>query len=74
METHVLKEIWPVAISAYTEPVKLSPEVFDAVFGLAKAFWSNGEISKALEAAAAAVRVESGNPEIQSFWQELQRR
>lgn len=64
----------PQAISAYTEAVKLSPNSFDAVFGLAKALWRNGEISKALEAATAAVRVEPGNSEIQSFLQELQRR
>jgi tetratricopeptide (TPR) repeat protein len=64
----------PQAISAYTEAVKLSPNSFDAVFGLAKALWRNGEISKVLDAATAAVRVEPGNSEIQSFLQELQRR
>jgi hypothetical protein len=47
---------------------------FEAVFGLAKAFWRNGEISKAIEAAKAAVRVEPANRELQSFLQELQRR
>jgi tetratricopeptide (TPR) repeat protein len=64
----------PQAISAYTEAVKLSPDSFEAVFGLAKAFWRNGEISKAIEAAKAAVRVEPANRELQSFLQELQRR
>jgi tetratricopeptide (TPR) repeat protein len=65
---------FPQAISAYSEAVKLSPNSFEAVFGLAKAFWTNGEISKAIEAAKAAVRVEPSNPEIQSFLQELLRR
>jgi tetratricopeptide (TPR) repeat protein len=65
---------FPQAISAYTEAVKLSPNSFDAVFGLARAFFRNGELSKAFEAAKAAVRVEPRNPEIQSFLQELQRR
>lgn len=64
----------PDAISAYSDAVKLSPNSFEAVFGLAKAFWTNGEISKAIEAAKAAVRVEPSNPEIQSFLQELLRR
>ena len=72
--TSLSKGNWQQAIAAYTEAVKLSPDSFDAVFGLAKAFWRNGEISKALEAATAAVRVEPGNPEIQSLLQELQRR
>jgi tetratricopeptide (TPR) repeat protein len=54
----------PQAISAYTEAVKLSPNSFVAVFGLAKAFLRNGEISKALEATTAAMRVE---PEIQRY-------
>lgn len=64
----------PQAISAYSEAVKLSPDSFEAIFGLARAFLRNGEISKALDAANAAIRVEPGSRELQSFLQELQRR
>ncbi|MGH7782873.1 MAG: tetratricopeptide repeat protein, partial [Candidatus Binatia bacterium] len=63
----------PQAIAAYTEAVKLSPNSFDAIFGLAKAFFRNGEFSKALEAAQSAVRVEPANPDLQSFLQGLQK-
>ena len=62
------------AISAYSEAVKLSPNSFDAVYGLARAFLSNGEFSKALDAAQAALRVDPANRELQSFLQDLQKR
>lgn len=62
------------AISAYSEAVKLSPNSFDAVFGLARSFFRNGEFSKALDAAQSALRVDPANRELQSFLQELQKR
>jgi Flp pilus assembly protein TadD len=62
------------AISAYTDAVKLSPNSFDAVFGLAKAFFRNGELYKAWQAAQEAAKVEPGNREAQSFLQQLQKR
>lgn len=62
------------AIAAFTEAVQLSPDNFDAVFGLAKAFLRNGEYTKALQAAQTAIKTQPGNREIQSFFQELQGR
>jgi tetratricopeptide (TPR) repeat protein len=70
----LLKGNLPQAISAYSEAVKISPDSFEAVFGLAKAFFKNGEFSKALDAARSAMRVEPSNRELQSFLQELQKR
>ncbi|MBM2803280.1 MAG: Tetratricopeptide 1 repeat-containing protein, partial [Deltaproteobacteria bacterium] len=62
------------AISAYSEAVKLIPNNFDAVFGLAKALFRNGDYLKALQTAEDAVRVDPSNRDIQSFIQDLRRR
>jgi Flp pilus assembly protein TadD len=64
----------PQAISVYTDAVKLTPNNFDALFGLAKSFLRNGEFSNAWQAAQQAVNVEPGNREVQSFLQQLQKR
>ncbi|MGH7888012.1 MAG: tetratricopeptide repeat protein, partial [Candidatus Binatia bacterium] len=62
------------AISAYIEAVKFLPNNFDAVFGLAKALFRNGDYLKALQTAEDAMRFDSGNRELQSLLQELRRR
>jgi tetratricopeptide (TPR) repeat protein len=62
------------AISAYSEAVKIAPNNFDAVFGLAKALFRNGDYLKALQTAEDAMRFDSGNRELQSLLQELRRR
>jgi len=62
------------AISTYSEALKFLPNNFDAVFGLAKAFFRNGDYLKALQTAEDAVRVDPSNRDIQSFIQELRRR
>ena len=62
------------AISQYTEAVKLAPHSFDAVFGLAKAFFKNGEFFKALQTAEEAVRFRPANRDLQSLIQELRQK
>ena len=62
------------AISEYTEAVKLAPGSFDALFGLAKAFFKNGEFFKALQTAEDAVRFRPTNRDLQSLLQELRRK
>jgi Flp pilus assembly protein TadD len=62
------------AITAYAEAVKLSPNDFDASFGLAKAFFRNGEFPKAWQAVQDALRVDPANREAQSFLKDLQGR
>lgn len=69
----LLKGNVPQAIAAYSEAVQLSPNNFEAVFGLAKAFFRSGEYAKALQAAQTALKSEPGNGELQSLFQELQR-
>jgi cytochrome c-type biogenesis protein CcmH/NrfG len=64
----------PQAISAYTDAVKLSPNSFDAVLGLAKAFFRNGEFYRAWQVAQDAVKIEPANREAQSLLQDLQKR
>jgi tetratricopeptide (TPR) repeat protein len=62
------------AIRAYTEAAQLSPESFEAIFGLAKAFFKKGEFFKAREALQDAMRVNPGNPEAKALSNDLQRR
>lgn len=62
------------AISAYAEAAKVSPNNFDGLFGLAKAFFRNGDYLKALKTAEDAMRFDAGNRELQSLLQELRRR
>jgi Flp pilus assembly protein TadD len=62
------------AISAYTEAVKLSPNNFDAVFGLAQAFFRNGEFYRALQTAQDAIQLDPANRQAESFLRDLQRR
>ena len=62
------------AISSYTEAAKLAPTNFEALFGLAKALFRNGDYLKALQTAEDALRFDSGNRELQSLLQELRRK
>jgi len=62
------------AVSAYTEAVKLSPNSFDAVFGLAQAFFRNGEFYRALQTAQDAMRLDPANREAESLLRDLQKR
>jgi cytochrome c-type biogenesis protein CcmH/NrfG len=56
------------------EAVKLAPANFEAIFGLARAFFRNGDYSKALQAAEDATRVSPSNRDLQSFMQDLRKR
>ncbi len=62
------------AIGEYTEAVKLMPTNFDALFGLARAFFRNGEYFKALQTAEEAVRFNPSHQDLQSLLQELRRK
>jgi tetratricopeptide (TPR) repeat protein len=62
------------AIGQYTEAVKLMPTSFDALFGLARAFFRNGEYFKALQTAEEAVRFNPSHQDLQSLLQELRRK
>jgi tetratricopeptide (TPR) repeat protein len=52
------------AIPAFKEAVELSPGNFDAYFGLAKAFFYNGEALNALDAIKGAIRINPKNKEL----------
>jgi cytochrome c-type biogenesis protein CcmH/NrfG len=56
------------------EAVKLAPANFEAIFGLARAFFRNGDYSKALQAAEDAMRLSPANRDVQSCMQDLRRR
>lgn len=62
------------AIGSYTEAIRLSPSSFDAVLGLAKAAFRNGEFHKAFQVLQDAIKLQPGNREAQSLLNELQRR
>ena len=62
------------AIASYAEATRLSPNSFDAVLGLAKATFRNGEFHKALQALQDAMKLQPGSREAQSLFNELQRR
>jgi len=62
------------AISEYSEAVKLGPDNFDAVYGLARALFKNGEFFKALQTAEDAIRFRPTNRDLQSLIQELRRK
>ena len=62
------------AVGEYTEAVKLMPTSFDALFGLARAFFRNGEYFKALQTAEEALRFNPSHPDLQSLLQELRRK
>jgi tetratricopeptide (TPR) repeat protein len=52
------------AIPAFKEAVELSPGNFDAYFGLAKAFFYNGEALNALDAIKGAIKIDPKNKEL----------
>lgn len=62
------------AIGQYTEAVKLVPTNFDALFGLALAFFRNGEPFKVLQTAEEALRFNSNHGDLQSLLQDLRRK
>lgn len=59
------------AISAYTEVIDLSPNQFDAYLGLAKAFFKQGNLMQALQAAQKAARINPSSGEAQSLFFDL---
>ncbi len=59
------------AISAYTEVTDLSPNQFDAHLGLAKAFFKQGNLMKALQAAQKAATINPSSGEAQSLFFDL---
>lgn len=59
------------AISAFKEALEVSPGNFSAYFGLAKAFFSNGDFAKALDAVRNAIKVNPKSEEAQSLFMEL---
>ncbi len=59
------------AISAYTEVTDLSPNQFDAYLGLAKAFFKQGNLMKALQAAQKAATINPSSGEAQSLFFDL---
>jgi tetratricopeptide (TPR) repeat protein len=59
------------AISAYTEVIDLSPNQFDAYLGLAKAFFKQGNVMQALQAAQKAAKINPSSGEAQSLFFDL---
>jgi len=59
------------AISAYTEVIDLSPNHFDAYLGLAKAFFKQGNLMQALQAAKKAAAINPSSGEAQSLFFDL---
>jgi tetratricopeptide (TPR) repeat protein len=59
------------AISAYTEVIDLSPNQFDAYLGLAKAFFKQGNVMQALQAAQKAAKINPSSAEAQSLFFDL---
>ena len=59
------------AISVYGEVLDLSPNHFDAYLGIAKAFFRNGDYSKALEAVKKALGIRPGSEEAMSLIRQL---
>ncbi|MDY7038934.1 MAG: tetratricopeptide repeat protein [Thermodesulfobacteriota bacterium] len=59
------------AISAYKEAIKISPGNFAAYLELAKAFFRNGDIGKALEAVKESIRINPKSKEAYSLFLEL---
>lgn len=59
------------ALGAFQSAVDLAPERFEGYLGLAKAFFSRGELRQALEAAGAAARLNPSNPEAQMLFRQL---
>jgi tetratricopeptide (TPR) repeat protein len=56
------------AISAYTEVIDLSPNQFDAYLGLARAFFKQGDLMNALQAAKKAASINPSSTEAQSLF------
>jgi tetratricopeptide (TPR) repeat protein len=56
------------AISAYKEVIGLSPNHFDAYLGLAKAFFKQGDLIKALQAAEKAATINPSSGEARSLF------
>lgn len=52
------------SIQAFKEAAELSPANFDAYFGLAKAFFYNGEALNALDAIKGAIKIDPKNKEL----------
>jgi tetratricopeptide (TPR) repeat protein len=59
------------AISTYTEAVDLSPNDSGAYLGLARSFFKNGDIVKAIQAAEKAMRMNPGNSDAELLFREL---
>ena len=59
------------AISSYKEAVDLSPNDSGAYMGLARSFFKNGDILKAIQAVEKAMRINSGNSDAELLFREL---
>jgi tetratricopeptide (TPR) repeat protein len=59
------------AISAYSEVIDLSPDQFEAYIGLAKAFFKQGNLMQALQAAQEAAKINPSSGEAQSLFFDL---
>jgi len=59
------------AIASFSEAIRLSPERGDAYLGLARAFFREGDLLKALDAAEKALRVDPANREAESLEKQL---
>jgi len=55
------------AISSFGEAIRISPFQGDAYLGLARAFFREGDLLKALDAAEKAFRIDPSNPELDLF-------
>jgi len=59
------------AIASFSEATRLSPERADAYLGLARAFFKEGDLLKALDAVEKALRVDPSNRDAESLKKEL---
>jgi len=55
------------AIFSFSEAIRISPAEGDAYLGLASAFFKEGDLMKALDAAEKAFRIDPSNPELDLF-------
>lgn len=61
------------AIAAYSEAVNNNPTNFEALFGLARAYFRNGDFSRALQAGQEALKIDPGSRDLQSLMQKLKK-
>jgi tetratricopeptide (TPR) repeat protein len=61
------------AISTYSEAVKLTPTNFDALFGLARAYFRSGDFSRAFQTTQEALKIDPGSRDLQSLMQQLKK-